>query len=171
MLDKLLAGIDPAAKRAVGDYLRQVAEQLTVQADLAEDAARVNERRRARNAEARRAAAAVDTMVLEGIEPRQAIEAIAGRLGLDAAQIAAWWHAGRSQPGLRRRARDIEIMRLVARGWTNAQLCERFQVSESTVTRIVRRALRRAAAPAAAARPAPAAEIAPPIAAAEPKVA
>lgn len=42
-----------------------------------------------------------------------------------------------------KRERDVEIMRSVARGWTNAQLAERFGVCERTIGRIVAKQLRR----------------------------
>lgn len=142
MLEDLLAAVDPAAKRALGAYFLQIARLLGAQAELAEEADRANARRRARNAEARRAARAIDARVLQGEDPETAIAALAARLEIDPAQLRAWWHAGRSSARIRRRLRDIEMMRLVAKGWRNAELAQRFKVSEATIARTIRRLAR-----------------------------
>jgi hypothetical protein len=163
MLEDILSSIDPAASRTLGTFYQRLADTLLAQAEYHEALAAANARRRARAAEARRAADAVDALVISGETPEAAIAAIAARLALDPVQIGAWWHHDRSRPRRVARQRDLEIMRLAGRGWTNAQLSAKFKLSESGVSRVIRRMLkaRPATPPPANAKAAPPAPSAP----------
>jgi AraC-like DNA-binding protein len=141
MLEDMLSSIDPATSRTLGTFCQRLADTLLAQAEYHEAVDAANARRRAKAAEARRAADAVAIRVERGETPEAAIADLAARLALDPAQIAAWWRQCWSRPRRAARRRDLEIMRLAGRGWTNAQLAAKFKLSESAVSRTIRRML------------------------------
>ena len=50
--------------------------------------------------------------------------------------------AARSRADIDRDRRNMMIMRLAERGWTNGRIADRFRLTASTVSRIIQRALR-----------------------------
>lgn len=50
-------------------------------------------------------------------------------------------HASRSREDINRGRRNILIMRLAEKGWSNIRIAARFQISDSQVSRIIRRAM------------------------------
>lgn len=162
-MEEPLPRLDPQACRAMADYHRRLAARLDAAAELGEADDRATARRRARSDLARRLGERVARAVENGHAADRAIAVLARRAGIDPAQLRAWWQIARRKrraagrkPGS---ARDLEILRLAARGWTDAQLAARFKLDRSTVNRIVRRTL---AGTSTAAMPPPPAPVGPP---------
>jgi DNA-binding NarL/FixJ family response regulator len=130
-------------------------------ADALDDAARQLDqaaqalRRQAQAASARQAFARqverrhdIGAQVAAAADPQAAAQAAARAHGLSVGQVQLWAdQATRKQPWIARQRRNREIMRLAARGWTNAQLADRFGLARETISRIITKQLRRAPRP------------------------
>lgn len=74
----------------------------------------------------------------DGIELGTAALRVSQAQGIPVETVALWQErARRGGTAQERAARNREVLRLAARGWTNAKLARRFGLSERTITRIV----------------------------------
>ena len=80
--------------------------------------------------------------IADGMDPTAAVAAVARNTGMPPATVTYWWTRSEKERAARERAaRDIEIVRLARRGWSNAGIADRFGISPRTVSGIVRKAI------------------------------
>lgn len=147
MIDQLLLGLEPASRRRVGEFLAELARRILADAGRAEEELASIAIRREKTAEIRRAAREVTELLLRDVPREEAVAIIAKRIECEPRRLALWWERDEG-PKMARRRRDLNIMQLAARGWSNAELGEKFSLSESAVSRVVRRELRQRRRPA-----------------------
>jgi hypothetical protein len=139
MLEALLR-LDPANSRILGEHLRAIADQLLGRAEAAHREDTADQRRREVARQAHQAARRALTMIERGQEPAAAVAAVAGEL--DPRQVQTWLAVEQRKAGQRRRLRNVKIMRLAGRGWTDDEIGRKFTMHRKSVNRIVRRMLR-----------------------------
>jgi hypothetical protein len=142
MLSSLFANLDPHAGRIIGEHFKKLAEQLLGTAAATEAQAVATTRRRELRHKHREAAQAACRAVDAGMEPAAAVALIAARRGLEPERVAGWFHVEQKKPAARMRLRNVKIMRLAARGWTDADIARRYKMHKNSVNRIVRRMLK-----------------------------
>lgn len=142
-----LPPMTPAMSRALGEHFEHIAAALKAQAEMAEADERGNARRRERAEAARRATSLVDRLTESGIAPDEAIDKVAELLQIERAQLAVHWRTAGGKPGRVKAARNRRIMRLAARGWSDAEIAAHMTPSlhPKSVNRIVRHMLRASA--------------------------
>lgn len=141
MLEALLR-LDPANSRILGQHFQQLADQLLARASTAATQAAGDERRRARARGAHQAAKVALRLTERGLEPDDAIARVARKHDLEPGQVRAWLEIERKKQGARKRLRNVKIMRLAGRGWTDKEIAAKYQMHAKSVNRIVRRMLR-----------------------------
>jgi len=127
--------LTPCAKRAAAENLRRMAAQLDREAEndaQAETARAAVQRHRQNRAD-------MLNQIARMIVLRAPVAAVANRWpDLGPRQVQALYDRARPLAGrIERMERDREICRMAQRGATNAELSQRFQISESQITRII----------------------------------
>ena len=137
-----LRRLPPDALEALAEAHEEMAREIRSAADR-----RRGEITKERNAERR-----VDSLLTlaELVEARaqsvsleRAIEMVAAETGCPAETVAHY--VARREKELKtakRKARDIEILRLASRGWSNAEISDRVGLAPGSISRIVQRSLR-----------------------------
>ncbi len=88
----------------------------------------------------------VEGLVKSGADLADAIAEIARQSSLPMPTIEAhWWRLEKVREKQRRAKRDLEIIRLAGRGWTDARIAVKYELNPSTINRIVQRQYRGAA--------------------------
>ncbi len=152
LTQNFIASLDRATAIELAHSFEDVARRLRAHATLLE--ARAQQRRESRHTIAKikagawRAAIAAGALNPERRFDDDALEQAARRLGISPEATRSYVVQWRREAADEARARrNIEIMRLVARGWTNTQIAARVNLSPSYVGRIVRRMIALGAPP------------------------
>ncbi len=147
----LLTSLDARSAQAFGEFYRDLSRELLDRAaDLAAEQAQ-RAALRARRDEALAVWRAVEHWREQGLVLADAVDATARRLDRAPAELfSAWCEVGRREATARRHRRNFAIVRLAARGWTDAEIGRRTSLHPKTVNRIIGRAIRTAHGHAAA---------------------
>lgn len=135
-----LASLGTEHSRILGQHFRKLADQLLARAEYDTRQAEQIQRRRERTRQNKQAAERALAMIQRGKDREEALTAVVGELELE--QVAAWLVVFERKRSGRLRLRNVQIMRLVARGWTDGEIGRRYQMHRKSVNRIVRRLLR-----------------------------
>jgi DNA-binding NarL/FixJ family response regulator len=132
-----LHALDPAALRKIANYLAKVAAQCRRRAQMLETRSKTLARKRAPFAEG-----------LGELAADVGADEAARRYGviLSTAQLALRIHL-KDKRALARRERDLQVMRLAGRGWSNSEIAQGTKLHPVTVSRIISRQLNRPVTP------------------------
>ena len=140
-LERLFGELPRDAKAPVARFLRALSDHLDAQGQAHE-----------RTLEARREAArhlakthSLGTTIATRMAEGRTFDEVAAELerqGVQGGTILYYWRRYQiAQAKIERAHRDREILRLAARGWSNAELGAKFKLSKSRISRIVRKAI------------------------------
>jgi DNA-binding NarL/FixJ family response regulator len=121
--------------RAVADALTHQARELYARADLLDER---EAERQARRPRLDHLGQAVAVLVSEGRSIQEAAHQVAAATGAQVGTVLWWYEKDRKAAQEQERSqRNRAIMRLAAKGWSNAEIAARYNLSPSTVSRII----------------------------------
>lgn len=137
-------GLPPTALRLIAGHLEELARQYRARAATLDHWADTQAHAKQRLDAAYSSPEVFRQYLAQGLAYEQALDATAAATGLPVETIEYHWRRqNRPDPKAEAEARAIEVLRLAAKGWSNAAIAEKLSLHPNSVSRIISRKIRR----------------------------